>query len=41
VPDNAPTGRYEIVAAFFDPLGTITGRADSFLEAAAGFAIGR
>ena len=41
VPDNAPARRYEIVAAFFDPLGTITGRADSFLEAAAGFAIGR
>jgi cysteinyl-tRNA synthetase len=32
-------GRCEIVAAFFDPAGPITGRGDAFMEAAAGFAI--
>jgi hypothetical protein len=36
---GAPTGTYEIVAAFFDPYGPITGRGDAFLEAASTFTI--
>lgn len=39
VPAGAPQGRYEIVAAFFDPYGTITGRGDAFLEAASLFTV--
>ncbi|MEI6632397.1 MAG: M28 family metallopeptidase [Chlamydiota bacterium] len=36
---GAPTGAYEIVAAFFDPCRPITGRGDAFMEAAARFTI--
>lgn len=39
MPPGAPKGGYEIVAAFFNPYGPITGRGDAFLEAAAPFTI--
>ena len=37
VPPGAPAGRYEIVAAFFDPYAPVTDRRDAFLEASAAF----
>lgn len=37
VPPGAPAGRYEIVAAFFDPYTPVTDRRDAFLEASAAF----
>jgi hypothetical protein len=40
VPGGAPAGRYEVVAAFFDPAKPITSRADAFLEASRKFEIG-
>jgi hypothetical protein len=39
VPAGAPTGAYEIVAAFFDPYVPITDRGDAFMEAARTFTI--
>lgn len=39
IPPGAPPGRYEIVAAFFDPYIPVTGRGDAFLEVAAPFGI--
>jgi hypothetical protein len=39
IPGGAPTGTYEIVAAFFDPYMPITGRNAAFLEASREFSI--
>ena len=39
VPDAAPRGSYEVVAAFFDPYIAVRGRSDAFLDAGARFTI--
>jgi uncharacterized repeat protein (TIGR03803 family) len=39
IPAGAPTGDYELLAAFFDPGRPITGRGDAFLEASGTFTI--
>jgi len=39
IPQGAPAGSYELVAAFFDPTRPITKREDAFLEASSKFTI--
>jgi hypothetical protein len=39
IPQGAPAGNYEVMAAFFDPSQPITGRQDAFLEASSEFTI--
>ncbi|MDD5556701.1 MAG: PQQ-binding-like beta-propeller repeat protein [bacterium] len=40
IPAGAPEGRYEVITAFFDPSGPITGLKDAFLVATGPFRVG-
>lgn len=37
IPNNAPLGRYEVLAAFFDPAKPVTGKNDAFMLAGSAF----